>query len=41
MDQVDVGAEVSGRIDKLYVDFNDHVKKGEVLALINTDQLAA
>jgi HlyD family secretion protein len=39
--QVDVGAEVSGRIDKLMVDFNDHVKKGQVLALINTDQYAA
>ncbi len=37
-DQVDVGAEVSGRIDKLEVDFNDHVRKGQVLALINTDQ---
>jgi HlyD family secretion protein len=39
--QVDVGAEVSGRIDKLNVDFNDHVKKGEVIALINTDQYVA
>ena len=39
--QVDVGAQVSGRIDKLYVDFNDHVKKGQILALINTDQLVA
>ena len=39
--QVDVGAEVSGRIDKLEVDFNDHVKKGQVLARINTDQLVA
>jgi HlyD family secretion protein len=39
--QVDVGAEVSGRIDKLEVDFNDHVKKGEVLARINTDQYQA
>jgi HlyD family secretion protein len=39
--QVDVGAEVSGRIDKLNVDFNDHVKKGQVLALINTDQYLA
>ena len=28
--QVDVGAEVSGRIDKLFVDFNDPVKKGQV-----------
>lgn len=40
-DQVDVGAEVSGRIDALYVDFNDHVTKGEELARINTDQLKA
>ncbi len=40
-DQVDVGAEVSGRIDKLEVDFNDHVKKGQVMARINTDQLVA
>ncbi|HET7334495.1 MAG TPA: efflux RND transporter periplasmic adaptor subunit [Rhizomicrobium sp.] len=40
-DQVDVGAEVSGRIDKLYVDFNDHVKKGQPLAEINTDNLRA
>lgn len=35
-DQVDVGAEVSGKIDALMVDFNDHVKKGQVLARINT-----
>jgi HlyD family secretion protein len=40
-DQVDVGAEVSGRIDALMVDFNDHVKKGEELARINTDQIKA
>ncbi len=40
-DQVDVGAEVSGRLDAVNVDFNDHVKKGEVLAQINTDQLRA
>ena len=40
-DQVDVGAEVSGRIDKLEVDFNDRVKKGQVLARINTDQYMA
>ncbi len=40
-DQVDVGAEISGRIDSLAVDFNDHVKKGQVLARINTDQLRA
>jgi len=40
-DQVDVGAEVSGRIDALYVDYNDHVKKGQKLAKINTDQIEA
>ena len=40
-DQVDVGAEVSGRIDALYVDYNDRVKKGEKLAKINTDQIEA
>lgn len=39
--QVDVGAEVSGRIDDLYVDYNDHVTKGEKLAQINTDQIQA
>ena len=38
---VDVGAEVSGRIDDLYVDFNDHVTKGQKLAQINTDQIVA
>jgi len=40
-DQVDVGSEVSGKIDKLEADFNDHVKKGQILARINTDQLVA
>ena len=39
--QVDVGSEVSGRIDALYADYNDHVHKGETLAKINTDQLRA
>jgi HlyD family secretion protein len=40
-DQVDVGAEISGRLDAVNVDFNDHVKKGQVLAVINTDQIRA
>jgi HlyD family secretion protein len=40
-DQVDVGSEVSGKIDALDADFNDHVKKGQLLARINTDQLKA
>ena len=38
-DQVDVGAELSGRVDEVLVDFNDKVKAGQVLAVINTDQL--
>jgi HlyD family secretion protein len=39
--QVDVGSEVTGRIDALYADYNDHVHKGQTLAKINTDQLKA
>jgi HlyD family secretion protein len=40
-DQVDVGSEISGRIDALYADYNDHVTKGQKLAKINTDQIQA
>ena len=40
-DQVDVGSEVSGRIDALFADYNDHVTKGQKLAKINTDQIQA
>jgi len=39
--QVDVGAEISGRVDRVTVDFNDRVTKGQELALINTDQIRA
>jgi len=35
--QVDVGSEVSGRIDAVLVDVNDRVARGQVLARINTD----
>lgn len=41
IDKVTVGAEVSGRIDEVLVDFNDKVTKGQVLARINTDELKA
>lgn len=41
VDTVQVGAEISGRIDEVRVDYNDQVKKGDVLAVINTDQLEA
>ncbi|PKN73889.1 MAG: efflux RND transporter periplasmic adaptor subunit [Candidatus Cloacimonetes bacterium HGW-Cloacimonetes-3] len=36
---VNVGTEVSGKIDKLYKDFNDRVKKGELLAKLDTEIL--
>jgi len=32
---VEVGSQVSGKIDKLYVDFNSHVKEGQLLAEID------
>lgn len=35
--QVEVGSEISGRIDAIYVDVNDRVTRGQVLARINTD----
>lgn len=35
--QVEVGSEVSGRVDEVLVDVNDRVVRGQVLALINTD----
>ncbi|MEQ1753498.1 MAG: efflux RND transporter periplasmic adaptor subunit [Micropepsaceae bacterium] len=41
IDKVTVGAEVSGRIDEVLVDFNGIVKKGQVIARINTDELNA
>ncbi len=39
VDSVQVGTQVSGRIDALYADFNDHVHKGELLARIDTTVL--
>lgn len=36
VETVDVGAQVSGIVEKLYVDFNDPVKKGQVLAVLDT-----
>ncbi len=41
IDKVDVGAEVSGRVVEVKVDFNDTVKAGDVLARIDTTQLEA
>ncbi|MCB5262253.1 MAG: efflux RND transporter periplasmic adaptor subunit [Candidatus Cloacimonetes bacterium] len=36
---VNVGTEVSGKIERLYKDFNDTVKKGELLAKLDTEIL--
>jgi HlyD family secretion protein len=33
---VEVGTQVSGTIDKIYADYNDHVKKGQLLAVLDT-----
>jgi len=39
LDSVDVGAQISGRVAKVLVDFNDQVKSGQVLAEIDPAQL--
>ncbi|MCB5251333.1 MAG: efflux RND transporter periplasmic adaptor subunit [Candidatus Cloacimonetes bacterium] len=36
---VDIGTEVSGKVEKIYTDFNQTVKKGELLAKIDTETL--
>lgn len=35
VETVEVGSQVSGIIEKLYVDYNDSVKKGQVLAVLD------
>jgi HlyD family secretion protein len=39
--KVDVGTEVSGKVDQILVDSNDRVKKGQLMAVINTDTVEA
>lgn len=41
LNQVDVGTEVSGTIETINVDHNDRVVAGQVLAMLDTDQLDA
>jgi len=41
LNTVEVGAEVSGRVTKVHVDFNDPVKAGQLLAEIDPEQLQA
>jgi HlyD family secretion protein len=38
---ISVGTQVSGLIDKIYVDFNDNVKKGQILAKLDETALKA
>ena len=38
---ISVGAQVSGRVSKLYVDFNDRVKKGQILLELDDALFAA
>jgi RND family efflux transporter MFP subunit len=40
-EEVDVHAKVSGYIRKIYVDLGDHVKAGQVLALLELPELSA
>lgn len=39
VDEIEVGTQVSGLIDEIFVDFNDVVKKGDLLALLDTSTL--
>ncbi|HYW92302.1 MAG TPA: efflux RND transporter periplasmic adaptor subunit [Gammaproteobacteria bacterium] len=41
VNEVQVGAEISGRIAAVDADYNDHVHKGQVLARLDTEQLEA
>ncbi|MDR3130021.1 MAG: efflux RND transporter periplasmic adaptor subunit [Treponema sp.] len=36
---VDVLARMSGKVEKIYVDYNDVIRKGDILAELNTDML--
>jgi HlyD family secretion protein len=41
VNQIQVGAEISGMIEEVLVDFNDQVTAGQVLARLNTEELDA
>ncbi|HPI92419.1 MAG TPA: efflux RND transporter periplasmic adaptor subunit [Deltaproteobacteria bacterium] len=41
INQVDVGSELSGIVRAVEADYNDHVKKGQILARLDTDKLDA
>ncbi|NOY36463.1 MAG: efflux RND transporter periplasmic adaptor subunit [Chlorobi bacterium] len=39
--KIEIGTQVSGKIDEIFVDFNSKVKKGQVIARLDTTTLAA
>ncbi len=39
--KVEISSELSGTVRKVLADYNDHVKAGEVLAVLDTDRLTA
>jgi len=39
VDEVEVGTQVSGDINKLFVDYNSTVKKGQILAMLDKSKL--
>lgn len=39
--QVDVASEISGIIDRVFVDFNDNVTQGQIIAQLDTQTLEA
>ncbi len=41
LNTVEVGAEISGRIEAIHVDYNDRVKRGQLLAEIDPEQYEA
>ena len=41
VEAVEVGTQVSGQVADVYVDFNDTVERGQLLALLDTDALEA
>ncbi len=41
VNQVEVGSELSGTIDRVFVDFNDRVTRGQVIAELDTVRLEA
>ena len=40
VNEVEVGSELSGTIEAVFVDYNDRVKKGQVLARLNIAKLS-